>query len=289
MKLMEKINSNLSKKIYRQSLILKKNSPHIAFGFGVVGVLTGTVLACKATVKLNGSYAVFKDELDDVKKYSLDGNRNKDLASVYGRNAAIVVKAYGPSAIVMGLSIAALTGSHIEMTKRNKALTAAYVALQKAYDEYRIRVREKYGNETELDIYHAVKEDNAKSKEVVKHKLADPNSFSPYARFFDEASTEWTKDPEMNRLFVTCQQQYLNHVLHVRGHVFLNEAYDALGLERSTAGAVVGWVVGENGDNYIDFGIFEAQNARFINGSERSILLDFNVDGVIYDKIGRRK
>jgi hypothetical protein len=93
----------------------------------------------------------------------------------------------------------------------------------------------------------------------------------------------------MNRLFVTCQQNYLNHVLQVRGHVFLNEAYDALGLERSTAGAVVGWVMGDNGDNYIDFGIFEAQNARFVNGSERSILLDFNVDGVIYDKIGRKK
>jgi hypothetical protein len=289
MKLMEKVNSNLSKKIYRQSLILKKNSPHIAFGVGVAGVLAGTVLACKATLKLSGSYETFKDEVSDVKAHSPESDRNRDLAHVYARNALLVTKAYGPSAFVMGLSIAALTGSHVELTKRNKALTAAYVTLQKAYDEYRIRVREKYGEETELDIYHAVKEDNTRSKEVVKNKLADPNKFSPYARFFDEASSEWTKDPEMNRLFVTCQQQYLNHVLQVRGHVFLNEAYDALGLERSTAGAVVGWVIGDEGDNYIDFGIFEAQNARFVNGSERSILLDFNVDGVIYDKIGRRK
>ena len=146
---------------------------------------------------------------------------------------------------------------------------------------------DKYGSEEELDIYHAVKIENKGTKEEVK--LADPNKFSPYARFFDEGSTEWTKDPEMNRLFVTCQQNYLNHILQVRGHVFLNEAYDALGLERSSAGAVVGWVISQDSDNYIDFGIFEAQNARFINGIERSILLDFNVDGVIYDKIGRKK
>ncbi len=287
MKFMEKVNNNLSTKLHRQILIVKKNSPHISFGVGVVGVIAGTALACKATLKLTGNYSQFKDEIIDVETYSPDEDRNRDLAHVYAKNAVTLAKAYGPSAIVMGLSIAALTGSHVTMTKRNKALTAAYVTLQKAYDEYRIRVREKYGEEEELNIYHAIQEENKKTKEVIK--LADPNKFSPYARFFDEASTEWTKDPEMNRLFVTCQQNYLNHVLQVRGHVFLNEAYDALGLERSTAGAVVGWVMGDNGDNYIDFGIFEAQNARFVNGSERSILLDFNVDGVIYDKIGRKK
>lgn len=284
---MEKVNNNLSTKLHRQILIVKKNSPHISFGVGLVGVIAGTALACKATLKLTGNYSQFKDEINDVKTYSPEEDRNRDLAHVYAKNAAILAKAYGPSALVMGLSISALTGSHVTMTKRNKAITAAYVTLQKAYDEYRIRVREKYGEEEELNIYHAIQEENKKTKEVIK--LADPNKFSPYARFFDEASTEWTKDPEMNRLFVTCQQNYLNHVLQVRGHVFLNEAYDALGLERSTAGAVVGWVMGDNGDNYIDFGIFEAQNARFVNGSERSILLDFNVDGVIYDKIGRKK
>ena len=58
-----------------------------------------------------------------------------------------------------------------------------------------------------------------------------------------------------------------------------------LGLERSSAGQVVGWVMNNDGDNYIDFGMFEASSSRFVNGTERSVLLDFNVDGVIYDKI----
>jgi hypothetical protein len=88
-------------------------------------------------------------------------------------------------------------------------------------------------------------------------------------------------------MFLQCQQNYFNQQLKARGHVFLNEIYDAIGLERSKAGTIVGWVTDGNGDGYIDFGMFEDASRRFINGIEPSILLDFNVDGVIYDLIER--
>lgn len=108
---------------------------------------------------------------------------------------------------------------------------------------------------------------------------------SPYARFFDEASANWVKDPEINHIFVQCQQNFANNLLIARGHLFLNEVYDMLGIDRSSAGQVVGWVISGDGDNFVDFGMFEAHSARFVNGYERSILLDFNVDGVVVDKI----
>ena len=88
-------------------------------------------------------------------------------------------------------------------------------------------------------------------------------------------------------MYLKAQQNSFNDLLRARGHVFLNEVYDGLGLERSQAGAVVGWVLGD-GDNYVDFGIFDGDKPRardFVNGLEASILLDFNVDGVIYDLI----
>jgi hypothetical protein len=109
-----------------------------------------------------------------------------------------------------------------------------------------------------------------------------------YARFFDELSTSWNREPEYNLVFLKCQQSYANDMLKTRGHVFLNEVYDSLGIERTKAGQVVGWVISEDGDNFIDFGLY-ANNGKvrdFINGREGAILLDFNVDGVIYDKIG---
>jgi hypothetical protein len=69
---------------------------------------------------------------------------------------------------------------------------------------------------------------------------------------------------------------------------FENEVLDNLGIERCPAGAVTGWIKDE-GDSYIDFGIFTDENSErvidFMVGREKSIWLDFNVDGTIYDKI----
>lgn len=108
---------------------------------------------------------------------------------------------------------------------------------------------------------------------------------SIYGRWFDEGSLNWQKNTEMNHIFLECQQRYANNKLQAKGHMFLNEVYDALGLERSQAGAVVGWVINGDGDGYIDFGMYEPGSNLFINNIEPRILLDFNVDGVVYDKI----
>lgn len=275
----------MTKPLFRTALILKKHSPNIMFGGGVVGVVTSTVLACRATLKLPEALDAMQFELNDVNSTELVDK--KDVAYVYAKNIAHIAKIYAPSFVVGALSISALTGSHVTLTKRNAGLTAAYAAVSKAYNEYRERVSNEFGEQKELELYHAatsekIKNEDGKSEEVM---IADPNKWSPYARFFDEYSVNWVKNAEHNRLFVQCQQTYANHLLHARGHVFLNEVYDMLGIERSSAGQVVGWVLNSQGDNYIDFGMFKAENSMFVNGGERSVLLDFNVDGVIYDKI----
>ena len=279
----------ITRPIFRAGLTLKKHGPTIAFVAGVAGSVTSTVLACKATLKLADELPEMKHKLESVKdmNHEDETERKKDLAYVYSQNAITVAKLYAPAAIVGVASITALTGSHVVMNRRNAAITAGYAAVSKAYEEYRARVQDELGVDKERDLYLGLHDEKIKGadgkKEIVK--LADPNGLSPYARFFDECSTEWTKDPELNRVFIQVQQTHMNHLLHARGHVFLNDVYDALGFERTSAGAVVGWVVSDDGDNYVDFGMYDAGNSRFINGIERSILLDFNVDGVIYDKI----
>jgi hypothetical protein len=279
------IPNAMSRQVFRSALILKKHSPSIMFVGGVVGVVTSTVLACKATLKLPDALTEMQAELDEV-KYHVDEPDSKDIAYVYAKNIAYIARIYAPAVVVGVVSISSLTGSHIALNKRNAGLTAAYAALSKAYGEYRERISEEFGEQKEKDIYHAALVEKVKSEDG-KEEIAvvDPNKWSPYARFFDECSPNWQKNAELNRLFVQCQQNYANHLLHARGHVFLNEIYDMLGLERSKAGAVVGWVINNEGDNYIDFGMYQASSNRFVNGEERTVLLDFNVDGVIYDKI----
>jgi hypothetical protein len=184
-----------------------------------------------------------------------------------------------------------LTKSHNLLNERNAALTAAYAAVDKAFNQYRTRVVEKYGEEEDQELRYSAQDvevvNEKTGKKTTRRRVGDDEP-SMYARFFDELSTSWSKEPEYNLVFLKCQQSYANDMLKTRGHVFLNEVYDALGIERTKAGQVVGWVISKDGDNFIDFGIYTNQDRvrDFVNGREGAILLDFNVDGVIYDKIG---
>lgn len=289
----------VTRSIGNSILKTKSNSPHIFFAAGVAGIVGGTVLACRATLKLEDTLESINDDISAVKdlyesKKDIDApgiydetEHYKDLAYVYSKGASKLVRLYAPAVVVGVASVGALTGAHVQLTRRNAALTATVGMLSTAYEAYRDRVREELGTEREIDIYHAVdttvvtNPDGA--KEVVK--VVDPNKLSDYSKFFDESCSAWEKDAEINRLKVQHEQNWFNEKLRARGHVFLNEVYDAFGMERTSAGSVVGWVLGGDGDNYIDFGLFDTYSSRFVNGLERSILLDFNVDGVIFDKI----
>lgn len=289
---MKFVPASLSSKIGRQLLHVQKASPALLFGAGVVGVVGATVLACRATLQL-------EETIDDTQKYLRIAEETakdetevkREKAFVYLRAVGNISKLYGPSIVLGAVSVGCLTSSHNILNRRNAALTAAYAAVNEAFDEYRDRVTAEVGSEKEEDIYR-----NLESCEIADEKgkktsakRVGQGKHSPYARFFDHNSSSWDPYPEHNVVFLRCQQNYLNDKLKARGHVFLNEAYDALGIERSQPGAVVGWVWRGDGDDYIDFGIFNQemtpQAFEFFTGSEGAILLDFNVDGVIFDKI----
>lgn len=320
------INTKLAGKFGKVIFEVNKKSPEILIGVGIAGVVTSTVLACNATLKLNGRLATMQDELglaNELKDAVGDEGRiiginketgeeqevvytesqyRKDLFAIYSKNSMIILKDYAPALIIGTLSIAALVGSHKILKGRNVALASAYKALDVAYGEYRSRVREEFGEEKEKDIYLNFKDEKQSIKEVdeetgkevskkVKVKTSNGTTHSPYARFFDEFSAQWQHNPQYNLFFLRAQQQMFNDLLLSRGHVFLNEVYDALGIERTEAGNVVGWVLNKDGDNYIDFGIYDTSNPAgrlFVNGQEASILLDFNVDGYILDTLNQK-
>jgi len=291
------VPTSLVTKLSRQSLVFKKNSPTIFFVAGVVGTAASTFLACRATMRLADTVTEIEEDLNAVKELRNNPVENsnylpeewrRDTAYVYVKSTLKLVKLYAPATIVGVVSIGLLTTSHVQLNRRNEALMAAYAVLQDAYENYRERVRNNLGEARELELYHSarsevVKDELGHKTEVVR---ADPNTWSPYAKFFDEGSRHWVQNPEYNRMFIQCQQNHVNDLLTVRGHVFLNECYDLLDIPRTKAGSVVGWVMGGEGDNYITFGIYKAFNARFVNGDEPNIILDFNVDGVIYDQLG---
>lgn len=287
-----------TKLLGRSVLILKKHSPEILTTVGIVGMVASAVMASRATLKVAPVIDKIREGRDtanelyaniDAVEYD-EKARNKDLAYTYMQGTLALSKLYGP-AVSLGLSsIACIVAAHGIMHRRNVALVAAYKVVESGFSEYRKRVAAELGDDRENDLYRGVEREevetkNGKKKTVIKK---NPNGHSPYAKFFDELSSNWSKTPEYNLLFLKAQQNYANDLLHARGHVFLNDVYDMLDIPRTQAGQVVGWVISDDGDNFIDFGIydFDSDKAReFVNGYEKSILLDFNVDGVIYDLI----
>lgn len=294
--------ASLTSKVARQVLTFKKQSPHIFFTAGLVSSVAGTVLACRATLKLNDTLGSIQSDLDELHHIhdvhlgkgalseteivEVSREYKKNVAHVYFKGGVEIAKLYGPSVILGVVGVTLLTGSHVQLARRNAALTAAFSALNTAFAEYRERVRNELGEEREGELYRGIETVEIDGEEV--KVLVDPNKRSPYACFFDEYSPNYQKDPELNLLFLKCQQEWANQKLRARGHLFLNEVYDSLfgeGERRTKAGAVVGWVISKEGPNFVDFGLYNAENSRFVNGFEPSVLLDFNVDGVIYDKI----
>jgi hypothetical protein len=302
---MKLIPPGLSRALAQAGLKAGKNAPALLFGAGVTGMVGSTVLACRATLRLEDTIETVEEQLEaantsvgkdlkDGTKYT-ERDRKQDVAKIYIRGAGRLVRLYGPSILLGAASIACLTKSHNILQQRNIALAAAYAAVDGAFKQYRERVVSRYGEDVDREMRYSTEEvqviDEKTGKMATELRVA-PDAPSMYARFFDEFSTQWDRNPEYNLLWLRNTQNYWNDVLRTRGHVFLNEVYKSLGLDHTTPGSVVGWIYGRGGDDYIDFGVFDSDSMsarNFMNGRDASVLLDFNCDGVIYDKIGQHQ
>jgi hypothetical protein len=304
---MKFLPDTIGRKIGSRSLVASEKAPKLLFVGGVVGMVGSTVLACRATLKLED--VLDNIESDKNKAYDVKGmvdspqytgtetytdkELKKDLTIITVRGAAEIAKLYAPAMALGAVSIFALTKSHNLLQDRNVALTAAYAAVDGAYNRYRERVIDRYGPEVDDELrydFEQIDEVDEETGEVTSRKVITGAPGSRYARWYDEeSSVNFSVDPDTNILFLRTVQNYCNDQLAMRGHVFLNEVFSQLGLSHTRDGALVGWRWHkDSGDDYIDFGIWEGKSHELrdpVNGRCGAILLDFNVDGAIYDKI----
>lgn len=303
------ILSNVTRSLNKVKFGVKKHSPEILIVTGVAGVIASAVMACKATTKIGKVADDHKKQINEVhdslkRGYTKSGetyneeDSKKDLTIIYAQTCLKYAKLYAPAVILGTLSLTAIVSSNNIMRKRNVALAAAYTAVDKSFKEYRGRVVERFGKDLDRELRYNIKakeieemvvDENGEEKKVKKTiEVADPNSYSDYAKIFDESCVGWTKSPEYNLMFLKQQQAHANRLLQQNGILFLNDVYEMLGFQKTQAGQVVGWIYDEEhpiGDNFVDFGIYNlySEKARdFVNGYERSIVLDFNVDGNVW-------
>ncbi len=306
------MKNKLTRAFHTTGLKIKKHSPEILLVAGIISGVTSTIMACKATTKVGAILEQTKDQVDQLHAFAesdelkqkyletygeefTEQDHKKELAIVYAKSGVELVKLYGPSVLLGALSIGCICTSHNILNKRYLASVAAYTAVDSAFKDYRNNVVERFGKELDKELKYNIR--TKEIDEVVKNEdgtetvvkkevpVADPRVISEFTICFDETCTGWNRDSELNKSFLVQTQNWANDKLKAQGHLFLNEVYDMLGAQRTRAGNEVGWVYdpeGEISDGYVDFGIFELhdKNKRnFVNGYEKSIWLDFNVDG----------
>ena len=305
--IMSTVNGTINKIGFK----FKKHSPEILVISGIIGVVTSTVLACKATTKASEIMKETKQNLDMIHDCAADEglresgkyteeDKRRDLVVQYTHTGLKLAKVYAPAVILGALSITSILASNNILRKRNVALAAAYATLDRTFKDYRNRVIDRFGEAVDRELKYGIRkekiektvidEETGKEKKVKETvEVTDYDGRSQYAKFFDETSRYWEKNAELNLVFLRAQQNWANDKLRAQGYLFLNDVYDSLDIERTQAGQCVGWIYdpenpNHKGNNYIDFGIYDIhkkENRKFVNGLERSILLDFNVDGDI--------
>ena len=299
------IFNKIGLKLQKAGNKLQKHSPEILIVAGVGGVIVSTVMACKATPKLDGILTESREKLDDIRKASsgeVDGyseqDAKKDLVIVYTQTGIKVAKNYAPAVVIGVLSISSIFASNNILKQRNVALAAAYTALDTSYKEYRTRVFERFGEEVENEIRYNMKsqkievvetDENGKEKKVKKTVSVANLGNSDYARYFDRECKEYERDHSYNEMILKARQAWANDKLKADGYLYLNDVYDYLGISRTKAGQVVGWIYDPNndrGDNYVDFGmkeVYRKDETKEYESVEKLFLLDFNVDGNIWE------
>lgn len=299
--IMKSVNGVTSKAVMK----LKKHSPEILVVAGIAGTVVSAVLACKATTKVAEILDETKGTLDTIHEGMETGAINgqeytnedgkKDTVVVYAQTGMKLAKLYGPAIILGTLSITSILASNNILRKRNVALGAAYAAIDKSFKEYRGRVIERFGEQVDTELKYGIKAkkfeeievdpETGKEKKVKKTVMvADPNLQSDYAVYFDSKSRNYETNPDYNRMFLKAQQAFANDKLQTRGHLFLNEVLDDLDLPRTHAGQIVGWTK-DGPDGYVNFRIVEVERETEDGRHEPTLLLDFNVEGNIWEKM----
>lgn len=304
--------NKVSRSLHKVGFKFKKHSPEILVVAGVAGIVTSTVMACKATTKVDDIVDEAKETIDKIHNsvnkglHTSDGEEyteevaNKDLAIVYIQTGVKFVKLYGPAVALGVASIGCMIGSNRILRKRNVALAAAFKAVDTSFKEYRGRLIDRFGKDLDKELRFNIKakeveeqiiDENGNETTVTKTvEVIDPNTaHSLYSVVWCEGSNGWTRNAELNKVFLIQQQNYANDRLKMNGVLTLNEVYDMVGAPRTAYGQIAGWVWTEDGtigDNFVDFGIFDIHNEKacdFVNLKERSIVLDFNCIGNILE------
>lgn len=293
-------------------------SPEVLIGVGITAMVAGTVVACVNTKNVKGIVDEAKERAEASRELLEDETNTEyekkehaiECIKTYSIATFKMIRNYILPACLIAAGIVSILTSHNMMAKRVANLSSACSVLSASFNEYRSKVIEKYGEDADRDIAMGLDrknviitetKKNGKEKQVKAEEITyDGELVSPYAKIFGKGTTVCYEDSKIyNENFLKAREMEATNRLRLEGHLFLNDVYRMLGFEDTELGAVTGWLypTDDNGEfcgdgaGYVDFGCFSLTDTdgkkvySLVNCSGDDIYLDFNVDGIMWDKI----
>ena len=312
MKFLSKVGNGMKGFGTRTGARIKAKSPEILLVCGVVSFVGPVVVACKQTMKAEEILDEHERKMAEVQtcldmaseeestvSYT-EEQAKKDRFIAWKDTAISFTKLYFPAAVLGVVTITCFGASYGIMKKRNVGLGIAYAAVDKAFKDYRERVRGELGEAADRRFNTGVgyatgkvleeKEDG--STEIVEKEVEtvpfDEDGNEGCRFFFSEDTSKcWQPTKILNDMTLQASRNYMQNKFEIQGFLFLNDVLESLGMEKVPDGQLVGWLKGM-GDPYIDYRIQEVYRpSRKNNGTDFEVvyILDFNHCGIIWDKI----
>jgi len=288
--------TKIGRLIGRGALIVQKHLPTILTAVGITGWVGTTVVSSSNTLKMPDILAEHKnreEEINAKQEFMTSKEFRKAKTQEKLRFCKEVAKNY---ALPVGMGIAstaAIGFGHASLLDRNAKLLATCASLDKAYKALKAKMQGDIPEEVEKEASEEAKEGKEGQERGYLWEY-DPAA-RPYAVIFDELNPNWYYNPVRRWQFLQDAERLANEKLQSKGHLFLNEVYEILGYSDSQAGAVVGWFINKEdllkdprraySDTYVSFGLDTPEAKRFRDGDEVGVLLDFNVQGVIFNML----
>ena len=219
---------------------MSKHSPLILSGLAICGFITTVVLAVKATPK-----ALNEIELEKDYRAEETGEMPENIELKPKDIVKITWKNYIPAAITGAATIGCIVGSEAISSRRLGSLANLYSVTTAAFDEYKHKVVEKFGENKHKEI----RDEIAKDK-IIKNDISDKNPViitgDGEMLCYDSYSGRYFKSDieKIRRL-----ENKMNKKLIHDNIVSLNDVYYELGLPNIKVGYDIGW----NAHNMIEF------------------------------------
>lgn len=277
-----------------------KHAPELLTAVGVAGFGGTIYLACKGTIKAQEVIAQAEEnkaliETASTKDEYSEDDKNKDTLVVRVNTVKGFARCYAPAFICGTLTISCFLGSDYILRKRNIALVAAYNVLDDGFKNYRKNVIEKYGEEEDYKLNNNLKTEKISVTEIdedgKKHKKkVDVNVLNGDVNGYtflvdDKHSLMNVSNAVVARDQLRAAENDANRLLTGRGYITLNEVLRSIGLHETSVGQIVGWQTKGNGDGFVDFRMKQIRTE--IDDEGVAFVLDFNVDGPIYQDIDK--